>query len=186
MTLLIAGLLVWSLVHFIPTLAIPLKQNLTDRFGANGYKLIFTALILLALAMIVFGWRSIEPTFLYLLPYGLNHLFMLLILIAFILFGASHYQTRIKSFIRHPQLTGVALWATAHLLLNGDSRSVVLFGGLGVWAVLEMILINRKEGAWVKPAAPGWAQEFKGLAISLVIFVVVALIHPYIAGVSLR
>lgn len=186
MTLLIAGLLVWSFVHFIPSLAIPLKQNLTDRFGPNGYKLIFTALILLSLALMIFGWRSIEPTFLYMLPYGLKHAFMLLILIAFILFGASHYQTRIKSFIRHPQLTGVALWATAHLLLNGDSRSVVLFGGLGVWAILEMILINRREGEWVKPAAPGWAQEFKGLAISLVIFVVVAMIHPYIAGVSLR
>lgn len=186
MTLLIAGLLVWSFVHFIPTLASPLKQSLLDRFGPNGYKLIFSVLILLSLALMIFGWRSIEPTFLYMLPYGLRHVFMLLILIAFILFGASHHPTRIKSFIRHPQLTGVALWATVHLLLNGDSRSVVLFGGLAVWATLEMIFINRREGKWVKPAAPGWGQELKGLAISLVIFVVVAMIHPYIAGVALR
>ena len=97
MTLLIAGLLVWSLVHFIPTLAIPLKQNLMDRFGANGYKLIFMVLILLSIALMVFGWRSIEPVFLYMLPYSLKHAFMLLILIGFILMGAAKYPTRIKS-----------------------------------------------------------------------------------------
>lgn len=186
MTLLIAGLLVWSFVHFIPTLAGPLKQNLTDRFGPGGYKLIFTALILLSIALMVFGWRSIEPIFLYALPYGLKHVFMLLILIAFILMGASNYPTRIKSFVRHPQLTGVAVWALAHLLLNGDSRSVVLFGGLGIWALLEIILINRREGAWVKPAPAGWAREFRGLAISVVVFVVFAVAHPYFTGVALR
>jgi len=186
MTLLIAGLLVWSLVHFIPTLAIPLKQNLTDRFGANGYKLIFMVLILLSIALMVFGWRSIEPVFLYMLPYSLKHAFMLLILIGFILMGAAKYPTRIKSFIRHPQLTGVAVWAVAHLLLNGDNRSVVLFGWLGVWAILEIILINRREGAWVKQPVPGWGREFKGLAISVVVFVVFALAHPYFAGVAIR
>lgn len=185
MTLLIAGLLVWSLVHLIPTLTPPLKQNLTDRFGEKGYKLIFAALILLSIALMVFGWRSIEPTFLYMLPYGLRHPLMLLILIAFILMGASNYPTRIKSVIRHPQLTGVAIWALAHLLLNGDSRSVVLFGGLGVWAVLEIILINRRDGDWVKQEPPGWAREFRGLAISVVVFVVFAVAHPYFTGVAL-
>jgi len=186
MGLLIAGVLIWSLVHFIPSLASPLKQNLTGRLGENGYKLVFTILILLSIALIVFGWRSIEPVMLYMLPYGLRHPLMLLILIAFIFFGASNYPTRIKSVIRHPQLTGVALWALAHLLLNGDNRSLVLFGGLGIWAILEMVLINRREGAWVKPDAPSWAREFRGLAISLVVFVVFALIHPYITGISIR
>jgi len=186
MTLLIAGLLIWSLVHFIPSLASPVKQNLTDRLGEKGYKLIFTVLILLSLALIVFGWRSIEPTILYMLPYGLKHVFMLMIFIAFILFGASNYPTRIKRYVRHPQLAGVAVWALAHLLLNGDSRSVVLFGGLGIWAILEMILINRREGAWVKQDPPAWTRELKGLAISVVIFAVFAVAHPYFTGVALR
>lgn len=31
---------------------------------------------------------------------------------------------------RHPFLWGVALWAFAHLLVNGDAASLVLFGGL--------------------------------------------------------
>mgnify|MGYP001823224390 FL=1 len=123
---------------------------------------------------------------LYMLPYGLRRAFMLMILIAFILMGASNYPTRIKSFIRHPQLTGVAIWALAHLLLNGDNRSIVLFGWLGAWAILEIILINRREGAWVKQASPGWARELRGLVISLVVFVVFAVAHPYFTGVALH
>jgi len=186
MKLLITGLLVWSLVHLIPSLVKPFKQKCIGILGENGYKLAFTALILISLALIIFGWRSSVPTTLYVLPPIFGMLAILLIFIGFILFGASHYATRIKSYVRHPQLTGVIFWALAHLLLNGDSRALVLFGGLGIWAILEIIFINRREGAWVKPPAPGWAQEFKGLAISIVIILVVVMLHPYIAGVPIH
>jgi uncharacterized membrane protein len=186
MGLLISGLLIWSLVHFVPSVAQPLKQKLLNQMGENGYKALFAVLMFAALALIVFGWRSSEPTFLYQLPGFVRHPAMLLVLFAFILFGASNYPTRIRSFIRHPQLTGVAVWATAHLLLNGDSRSVLLFGSLGVWAVLEMVFINRREGKWVKQPAASWAREIRGLLISLVIFVAVVMAHPYITGVAIR
>ena len=186
MGLLIAGLLIWSLVHFIPSLAVPLKQKLVTQLGEKVYKLLFAALMFIALALIIFGWRSTVPSYLYQLPGFTRHIAMLLILFAFILMGASNYPTRIKQLIRHPQLTGVIVWAFAHLMLNGDSRSVLLFGGMGLWAILEIIFINRREGAWVKQPVPGWAREIRGLAISLVVFVVVVMLHPYIAGVSIR
>ena len=51
-------------------------------------------------------------------------------------------------------LVGVKTWALAHLLVNGDLASVVLFGGMLAWAVVEVILINRANRAWVRPA-PG-------------------------------
>ena len=186
MGLMIAGLLIWSLVHFIPSLAAPLKQKLTTQLGEKVYKLLFTVLMFTALALIIFGWRSTTPSYLYQLPEFTRHIAMLLVLIAFILMGASNYPTRIKQFIRHPQLTGVVVWAFAHLMLNGDSRSILLFGGMGLWAILEIIFINRREGAWVKQPVSGWARELRGLAISLVVFVVVVMLHPYIAGVSIR
>ena len=111
---------------------------------------------------------------------------MLLVVIAFILMGASNYPTRIKQYIRHPQLTGVIVWAFAHLMLNGDSRSVLLFGGMALWAVLEIVFINRREGEWTKTHVPGWGREVRGLVISLVVVVVVVMLHPYIAGVPIR
>jgi uncharacterized membrane protein len=186
MGLLISGLILWSLVHFIPSLAPARKQTLTGKLGENGYKGIFTLLIIASLALIVFGWRSITPTFLYQLPVFITHFAKLLVLFAFILFGASNYPTRIRNVIRHPQLTGVIVWSIAHLLLNGDNRSVLLFGWLGIWALLEIIFINRRDAEWVKLDPPPVSREIRGVLISLVIFVVVVMIHPYIAGVSIR
>ena len=186
MKLLISGFFIWSMVHFIPSVAPRVKQKWIKLLGETGYKLSFAVLMLSAIALIIFGWRSSVPSLLYTLPPITRHFAMFLVLLAFILFGASNYPTRIKTFIRHPQLTGVLVWATAHLIINGDSRSLLLFGGMGVWAILEMIFINRRESEWIKPGPPGWAREIRGLVISLVVFAVVVMAHPYIAGIPIR
>lgn len=187
MTLLITGVLLWSAVHFIPSLAQPLKQSMIRKLGENGYKGVFTLLMFAALAMIIFGWRSIDqPAYLYHLPGWTRHLGMLLVLIAFFLFGSSQQATRINRIVRHPQLTGLVIWATAHLIMNGDSRSMVLFGGLGAWAILEMTFINRREGEWVKPEVAGWGKEARVAVVSLAIFTAVVFAHPWLSGVPVR
>jgi uncharacterized membrane protein len=79
----------------------------------------------------------------------------------------------------------MAVWSGSHLLANGDSRSLILFGGLGVWAVLEMLLISRREGPWKRPYAPALSVEIRGIVITAVIFFVLVYLHPYFAGGSL-
>ncbi len=186
MEILIAGLWLWSGVHLIPVLAPSMRQGLITRLGENAYKGLFALSIVLSIVLIVMAWRSIEPSYLYTLPPLSRLLALLLVLVAFILFGAAKRPTRIKRFIRNPQLSALILWSIAHLLVNGDSRSLVLFSWLGIWAVLEIVLINRRDGEWKKEPVPSWAKEIIGLVISVLIFVLVALLHPYIAGVSLR
>jgi uncharacterized membrane protein len=56
---------------------------------------------------------------------------------------------------RHPFLWGVALWALAHLLANGERFAVMLFGALGVMVLLGTRSIDRK-GAARDPE--GWAR----------------------------
>ena len=185
MTWLFAGLALWSAVHLVPSLAPGLREAAVGRLGENGYKGLFSILTLAALAMMVFGWRGSVPEHLYLLPPATRHIGMTMVLVAFLLMGATHYPTRIKRFIRHPLLTGVVVWAGAHLMMNGDTRSVLLFGWLGAWALLEIILINRRDPEWVKPEAPGWGKEIVGLAISGVVFGVFVFLHPWIAGVRI-
>ena len=53
-------------------------------------------------------------------------------------------------------------------------------------AVLEIILINRRDGSYEKPAAPGLATEIIGLGVSLAVFVVFFFLHLYLSGVSLH
>lgn len=186
MEILLMGLLLWSVTHLLPSLAPAIKRKWIIKLGENGYKGLFSVLIVFSIVLIVMGWRNVEPSHLYSLPASVRLLALLLLFMAFVLFSAANLATRIKRFIRHPQLTCIILWSIAHLLVNGDSRSIVLFGWMGIWAVVEIIFINRRDGEWIKEVVPPLAAEFKLLLISAVVFFVVVFMHPYIAGVALR
>jgi len=150
MLLLILGVLLWSAAHLSKAAAPGVRAGLIERLGEGPYKGLFALTIVASLVLIVVGWRSTLPSALWHPPAAMRHVTMLLMPFAVILFVSARAPTDIKQFIRHPQLTGVKLWAVAHLLSNGELRSVVLFGGLLAWAVLEVIFINRRDGAWVK------------------------------------
>jgi uncharacterized membrane protein len=81
-------------------------------------------------------------------------------------------------------LTGTILWSLAHLLANGDNRSVVLFGGLGLWAVVSILLVNRRDGVFSPPPAVPFTRDLMTLAGAAVVFAVVALLHRWLFGVS--
>ncbi len=185
MTLMIAGLLLFTGMHLVPGLAPGLKQGLQGKLGEGGYKGIYSLLAIGGIVLIVLGWRSTTPQHVYMLPMWTRHAAMLLAVIGFLLIGASNYASRIRRLVRHPMLTGVFLWACAHLIINGDSRSVLLFSWLAVWAALEIVIINRREGAWQKIEATSVAGEIRGLVISLVVVGVVIYIHPWLAGVAI-
>ena len=181
---LIAGVLLWSVTHFIPTLARPLRQSLIDRLGNNAYRGVFSLLILISIGLMVLGWRTTPETTVYQLTLWSRPVGFLLMIMSFILFGAANYTTAIKRTLRHPMLTGMIIWATSHLLTHGSTRALVLFGGLGIWALIEIPLINARDGAYSPPDSPGFKAELKGIAISAVVFIVVVLLHPYFTGVS--
>ncbi len=178
------GVLLFMLVHFVPSLAVGLRSSLVSNVGEHPYRGLFSLLVVISIGLMVFGWRSTVPEFVYLPPAWGRPLTIALMLVSVMLFGAANYPTRIKRIVRHPQLTGLVVWSIGHLLSNGDSRSLILFGGLGSWALIEMLLINNREGAWVKPDAPALSAEAIGFVTSVVVFFVLVYLHPYFAGVS--
>ena len=183
MGVLIAGVVLWSTVHLFPSVASGLRSTMIDRLGSNSYRGLFALLILSALAMIIIGWKTATPHSVYipLIPPGLVASTMMLA--AFILFVAAQSKTNIKRYIRHPQLTAVALWAIAHLLANGESRSIILFGGFGAWAVLSMALINRRDGAREKPAPVSAMGDVLVGVIGIIGFAAVTYFHRSLFGV---
>jgi uncharacterized membrane protein len=160
-----------------------LKSAWMTKMGEGGYKGIFSLLLLASFALMIVGWRSSTPALVYAPPAGLHIPALILVALGFLVMGASNRSSRLRLFIRHPQLTGVAMWGVAHLLLNGENRSVLLFGALALWAVIEMFAINRREGVWIKEPPPGWGSEFITLLVGLVVIGVVVAIHPWISGV---
>ena len=187
MILLISGLLIWSLVHLFPSLAPNARKALSVKLGEMPYQGLFAVCILVGLGLIILGWRSTVPTPVYQPVPALRHIAMLVVVIGFILMAAANFQnSRIKRYIRHPQLTGVLLWALAHLLANGDIRSLIVFATIAAWTVVSMISINRRDGAWQKPQSvmPVF-KEFVIMIVGVVVAAVVLRFHVYLSGIPL-
>ena len=130
------------------------------------------------------GWKSATPSVVYEPPLSGGLITSVLILAAFILFVAASSGSNIKRLVRHPQMLSVILWSAAHLLANGDSRSVALFGGLGVWAVVEILLCNRRDGEWRKPDRVSAKIDVITVAIAGAAFGLFAYFHQALFGVA--
>lgn len=175
MVLLIGGVALWWLAHLFKRLAPGPRAAAGDR--ARG---VIAVLLLLSVVLMVVGYRraAFEPV--WDPPLFLRHVNNLLMVVAFYLYAASGMKTAVARWLRHPQLTAFSIWAVAHLLVNGDRASVVLFGGLLVWAILSVILINRAEP---RPAPPPPAPVGKeiGAAVGAVgVTGIIGLIHGWI------
>ena len=123
MTSLVVGVLLFACVHFIPSLAPSLKENVLTKIGEDAYKGIFSLLLLSAFGVIIVGWRSVVPESIYLPSPALHKVALGLLVCAFLVMAANTRQSRLRLLIRHPLLTGVVLWSVSHLLLNGDPPS---------------------------------------------------------------
>lgn len=178
------GLAVFVAVHLLSSVVPSACTSLKGAIGENAFRGAYSLLVLGGIVMIVIGWRSSIPVVVYAPPVWGTSVAFFLMLVSVFLFGASHAKTNIKRYVRHPQLTSVLVWSIAHLLSNGDIRSLTLFGTLGLWALIEIPLINRREGTWEKPERASMRSEVIGATISVVVYLVLIALHPYYAGVS--
>lgn len=186
MTYLIAGVLLWSIVHLMKSVTPGVRTSIQGAIGEGPHKGLAALLLLASVGLMIYGWRSAPAEFVYDPPVWGRHLNMLLMFFAIYLIGVAQGKSRVRQWIRHPMLTGVLVWAIGHLLANGDNKSLVLFGGLGVWALISIITVSRNEGAWVKPAevaTPG--REVLSVVIALILYGILFAAHPYFAGVPL-
>lgn len=184
MSLLVFGIITWSLAHLFPAVFLGTRTQLRNKLGEGPYRGLFSLVILGTLLLIVFGWKAASPSVVYVPPMAAGPITSGLILIGFVLFFASRVPGNIRRFVRHPQMVGTLVWAVAHLLSNGDTRSVALFGGLAIWAALEIVMINRRDGAWQKPEAAAIKLDIVSVVIGLAAFALVFYFHSRLFGVS--
>jgi uncharacterized membrane protein len=148
MLLLIVGLVVFFAIHLVPT-SPELRRGLADRFGEGGYKVAFSLLSLIGFALIVFGYHKLQihpgkNVELYSPPDWMRHVSFTLMLPAMILLVAAYVPSRIRTGVKHPMLAAVKLWALAHLLVNGDLGSLLLFGSFLAYAIYDRISVKQR------------------------------------------
>ncbi|PKP73522.1 MAG: hypothetical protein CVT84_13085 [Alphaproteobacteria bacterium HGW-Alphaproteobacteria-6] len=175
MTLMIAGIVLWWAAHLFKRLA----PGPRARLGELGKGLV-ALLLLMALYLMVAGYRGAGFASVYTPLPGAGHLNNAAMLVSVFLFGVGGTKGMLYPRMRHPMLWGTVIWAVAHLTVNGDVASVVLFGGLGAWALVEIALINR-AGPWLRPkAGRGLKGDAMNLVGTLVLYGAIAGVHIWL------
>ena len=182
MPLLVAGLVLFMAIHQIPK-APRLRLALVERLGAKPYRGVFSAIVLLSLAAVVWGFSSSPFEEVYTPPAWGAEASMILVPIALVLFAAANMPTHIRALVRHPMLLGLLLWAIVHLLANGDVRSVVLFGGFAVFAVVEIVSAVARGKGPPKEPVPRFTMDIAAIIGGLAVATILAFLHDALFGV---
>ena len=183
----ILGLMLFFGVHTLTT-----QRELRARFivsmGEGGYKIFYSLASVAGLALIVWGFGAYRATGwidVWNPPKAFKHITVALMLPAVILVVASYLRGRIYTTLKHPMLTGIKLWATAHLLANGDLGSIILFGSFLGWAVFDRISLKHRTDAGGPPIpVGGTGNDLIAVGVGLVAYLALAFaFHPVVIGV---
>jgi uncharacterized membrane protein len=183
----IAGLVLFLGVHTLTTRR-DLRARLIASTGDGTYKILYSLVSAVGLALIVWGFARYRATGwidVWTPPVAMRHLTAVLMLPAVIMVVASYIRGRIYTTLKHPMLTGVKLWAAAHLLANGDLGSIILFGSFLAWAVFDRISLKRRSDAGAPPIPVGGStNDLIATAVGVIAYLALAFaFHPVVIGV---
>jgi len=183
----ILGLVLFFGVHTLTTQR-EMRAQVIAASGEGGYKIGYTLVSLLGFVLIVWGFAHYRATGMWEIwtpPTALKHLTVALMLPAVILVVASYIRGRIYTRLKHPMLTGIKLWAAAHLLANGDLGSIILFGSFLGWAVFDRISLKHRADSGAPPIPVGGpSNDLIAVAVGLVAYLALGFaFHPVVIGV---
>jgi uncharacterized membrane protein len=183
----ILGLVLFLGVHTLTTQR-GLRARMIASIGEGGYKVGYALASIIGLALIVWGFARYRATGMidvWYPPKALKHLTEALMLPAVILVVAAYIRGRIYTTVKHPMLTGVKLWAAAHLIANGDLGGIILFGSFLGWAVFDRISLKRRADAGSPPIPVGGVgNDLIAVAVGIVAYLALAFtFHPVVIGV---
>ncbi len=177
---LIFGLIIWADVHFFKRVAPGVRDGLIKSMGDGPYRGVVAILLVISIIMMVIGFRQMEPSALYYPPTWLMPIGAAFAFAGIVFLGAANSKSHLRGLVRHNMLTGVVLWGIGHLMISGEWRAINLFGGMILWAVAQMRLINRAEPEYT-PYQGGTLQGDIRLAIiSIVLTAIIIGIHIWI------
>jgi uncharacterized membrane protein len=189
MTLLIVGLVLFLGVHSLRIFADRWRTAQIARLGEGPWKGLYSLASIVGFVLLVwgFGRARAATVLLWNPPFWTHYVAAVLTLIAFVLVVAAYVPgTRIKSWLHHPMVLGVKVWAFAHLISNGTLADVVLFGSFLVWAIADFASARKRDriaGTVYPPGTIG--KDVVAVVIGVVAWAVFAFwLHGWWIGVK--
>lgn len=186
--ILILGLGVFLATHVFVSFR-EVRASVIERIGSSIYRGVFAFISLVGLALIVWGYVQYRDHGLIQIwspPAFMRHITIGLVLIASIFVVCTFIPSHIRTALKHPMLAAVKTWALAHLLVNGDLGSILLFGTFLAWGVYARIAAKRRGdiGAGATAAPDGWTNDVIVVVVGAALFLALGLwFHPYVIGV---
>jgi uncharacterized membrane protein len=143
---LILGLVVFFGGHSISLLVLDWRNRMAGRLGVRAWQGAYSILALIGFYLLVTGYGAARPAadLLYVPPPWLHYVAAVLMLPTFTLALSSVLSGHIRARAGHPLLLATMLWAVAHLLTNGSTADVLLFGTFLAWAVAVRMSLARR------------------------------------------
>jgi uncharacterized membrane protein len=167
------------LTHSVPVRP-GVKGPITDRIGARGFGMAYSALSLAMLVLLIRAageapyvqlWAQ-QPWHRHVVHLGMMAVCLLLALSIArpnpLSFGGARgdrfdpSRPGIAGWTRHPVLAALALWAGLHLLANGDLAHAILFGVLGGFALAGSRIVDRRKQR--EMGAESWRSMTRAVA----------------------
>lgn len=187
LAVLILGLIVFIGSHAL-TMARGARATLIKRIGEVPYKIVYSLVAILGIVLIVWGYgeyRASGWVQIWNPPAFMRHVTVVLMWPSIICIAAAYSPGNIKKKLKHPMLVGVKLWAFAHLLVNGDLGSIVLFGSILAWAVVDRISLKRRADPGAPPIpVGGWRNDLVAVVAGTLVYLALGFVfHPLVIGV---
>lgn len=151
LTHLFAAILFFIGSHFVMS-SLPIRTPLLARLGEGGFKGLYSLIAAAGLFWVVAAYLN-APDHIYWEPHtAFKHLslsFMLVSCIAIVAAVIPRKPTNgpagIFRVTRHPMMWGTALWGMLHVLANGNSASLIFFGGFSFLALVGTHQVDQRK-----------------------------------------
>ena len=182
MPMLAAGLILFLGLPLLPTWP-GARLAGVQRLGEARYKGAFSLLSFVGLALIIGGYataapgeRLFEPSLsaIAIAPYAMT--------LSLILLAAANLRGHIRRIVKHPMLLGIAIWASVHLLANGDTRGTVLFASFLGYAVVDFISVLRRPATQSFTASA--RHDLIAVAAGVIVAILLMAVHRLLFGVA--
>lgn len=190
MAILVLGIVIFLGMHLVRVVAPGVRAGVIESRGKGAWMGLHAVVSLVGLFLMIYGFGQArgETGILYDPPVFLRHIALLLMLFAFVVLAAGFLPAgRIATAVKHPQILSIKIWALAHLLANGETSSVLLFGSFLAWAVVLRISLKRREraGVIVLPVSKSARNDVLAVLIGLVAYVLfIWNLHEWLIGVA--
>lgn len=189
MTWLVLGLVLFLGPHSVRIVADGWRSAMIERMGLGAWKGAYALVSLAGLALVAYGYGQARASagLVWMPPAWGRHATGLFVLIAFVLVAAAYIPgTKMREVLGHPMLAGVKAWAFGHLLANGSSADVVLFGAFLAWAIIDFAVARRRDRAQgIRHPSAGWSRDALAVVAGVVgSFVFARWLHVPLIGVA--